>query len=223
MQSYLHEQYRERDKTIPDNTVWPLMSTDGLDDTDMTRYLQARDLSSQLAEDNSWYPSRHANDNFLRIVIPALTTKEGHVYWQARAVSSNVHLRYQSPKGPRHGALIRVLSFPAHKPTREVVIVEGPMDALAAAQCGADSIALMGMAPGDQAIEHLIKLVAKRSVLIVLDNEPEAQSAAGKIAMALASAGSKAHVDKLRYVKDLAAMNFITRSAWLDTHLDGLT
>jgi hypothetical protein len=225
MTTYPHERSTKRDNAAPSNTVWPLMSTAGIDCDDAKDYLIARGLSWNLAEGNGWYPSRNAGDDFLRIVIPALTTKAGHVYWQARAVSNNVHIRYQSPKGPRHGALVSVLRDPLKLdslPCREVVIVEGPMDALAVAECDVDALALMGIYPGDEAVEHLIKLVDKRPALIVLDNEPHAQSQAFKLAPKLASVGSKVHVCKLRYVKDLAAMPFATRRAWLDTRLEEL-
>ena len=226
MQFYPHEQRTERDQAAT-NTVWPLMSTNGVDVDDCKAYLKERGLSWELAEENGWYPSRNAMDNFLRIVIPAVSTQAGHVYWQARAVSQNIYIRYQTPRGPRHGALI-VVNFDAQREyetrrnTKSVVIVEGPMDALAVAACGYDAIALMGMAPGALALSHLVKLVEKRPALIVLDNEPAAQAAAHSIAMCLASAGGKAHVEKLSYAKDLAAVASKVRRVWLRKRLEEL-
>jgi len=229
MKQYAHEVCRERDINRPDNTVWPLMSTNGVDLDDCKRYLKDRGLSWELAEENGWYPSRDAGDRFLRIVIPALSTKAGHVYWQARAVSSNVHLRYQSPKGPRHGALVLVqanLISNSHsiynRGSNKVVIVEGPMDALAVAHCRYDAVALMGIDPGQSALVHLAKLVDKRPALIVLDNEPAAQSSASLIAMGLASYGSKSHVANLYGCKDLAAMRSNNRQQWLDARMEEL-
>lgn len=225
MQVYTHD-YVQHKIQGPMNTVWPLMSSSGVDHTDMKDYLVGRGLEFELAEQNGWYPSREAMDSFLRIVIPARTPQPGHVYWQARAVSANVHIRYQTPKGPRHGALILVRAFPGNEvgdePTEKIVIVEGPMDALAVAACGYDSIALMGMTPGKEATEHLIKLVDGRSSLVVLDNEPAAQSAAGHIALTLATAGTRSHIAKLHKVKDLAGLVVVARQAWLDTHMDNL-
>ena len=225
MQQYFHERQTERDQASS-NTVWPLMSTAGLDQTDCIDYLQDRGLSWELAEANGWYPSRNAMDRFLRVVIPAVSTKAGHVYWQARAVSSNVHIRYQTPRGPRHGALIFVwanaLKQDNPEPTEKVVIVEGPMDALACAYCGYDAIALMGMTPGNLALDHLVKRVANRPALIVLDNETMAQVAAHTVAMKLASAGGRTHVEKLRLIKDLAEFKCKYRKKWLDEILEGL-
>jgi len=220
MKHYPHE---KREQTGPANTVWPEMSTNGLDNDDVKAYLKTRGLSYDLAESNGWYPSRCANDQFLRVVIPARTTLLTHVYWQARAVSHNVHVRYQSPSGPRHGALILVRAFPDDdRCSEQVVVVEGPLDSLSVAACGYDSIALMGMRPGTEAIGHLKKLVDGRPALIVLDNEPEATRAAFDIAMQLASNGSRTNVENLRYAKDLAAMPYPARQVWLDTVLAGL-
>lgn len=224
MKTYPHE--HTTDKTTLPNTSWPIMSTDSVDIDNMRNYLQGRDLSSRLADENGWYPSRNAMDNFLRIVIPAVSTfngfASGHVYWQARAVSSNVHIRYQTPKGPRNGALIHVRAFPDDEHSRKVVIVEGPMDALAVAACGYDAIALMGMSPGDAALVHLVKLVAKRPALVVLDNEPEAQKAAHVIVMLLASTGRPAHNATIHYVKDIALMKFPMRKSWLERCMEEL-
>lgn len=221
MQFYPHEPRTERDQAAT-NTVWPLMSTNGVDIDDCKAYMKERGLSWELAEANGWYPSRNAMDNFLRIVIPAKSPVKDHVYWQARAISKNVHIRYQTPKGPRQGALITVDGDYLNAATSKVVIVEGPMDALAVADCGWDAIALMGMCPGALALSHLVKLVEKRPALIVLDNEPAAQAAAHSIAMCLASAGGKAHVEKLSYAKDLAAVVSKVRSVWLRKRLEEL-
>jgi hypothetical protein len=196
------------------------MSTAGVDMDDMKAYLLKRGLSMDVAEANGWYPSRDAVDNFLRIVIPAVTIKLEYVYWQARAVSPNVHIRYQTPKGPRHGALVILKAYDL--PTRKVVVVEGPMDALAVAACGYDALAVMGMTPGEQALGHLVKLVNKRPALVVLDNEPDAQAAAHAIVMRLASAGGKAHIAKLKHAKDLAEVVFAVRQAWLRTRIEAL-
>lgn len=224
MQVYRHERKTEQDQG-PANTLWPLMTTDGLDLDDCKRYLKERGLSWALAEANGWYPSRSAMDSFLRIVIPARSALFGHVYWQARAVSENVHRRYQTPRGPRHGALIKVEVDPLEIDpgvSDSVVIVEGPMDALACAACGYDSIAIMGITPGELAIAHLINMVDRRPALVVLDNEPLAQSEAGRIAMRLASSGGKAHVAKLGTAKDLAAIRFEKRNLWLANRMEEL-
>ena len=216
---YSHER---KEQTGSVNTVWPEMSTRGIDQDDMKKYLVMRGLNVAVAELNGVYPTRNATDNFLRVVIPAVSTKEKHIYYQARAVSQNVHLRYQTPKGPRCGALIFVKAF-ENKPTKAIVIVEGPMDSLAVASCGYDSVALMGMKPGVLALEHLVKLVAGRPALISLDNEPEAKAAAFDIALKLSSAGSMTFCESPKKgYKDLAEMPPKERLAWLKPRMHEL-
>ncbi|MGH9909438.1 MAG: hypothetical protein ACRD32_02240, partial [Nitrososphaerales archaeon] len=145
----------------------------------------------------------------------------GHIYFQARAISSNVHIRYQTPKGPRHGALVYIKAF-EDRYTDAVVIVEGPFDSLSVASCGYDSIALMGMVPGELALNHLVTLVAKRPAIISLDNEPEAKAAGINIGMKLASTGSTTHIESVRGVKDIAVMKAVARQKWLDQRMNDL-
>jgi len=219
---YLHEGTEQFEKP-PVNLVWPEMSTNGFDMSEMKEYLSERNLSFELAEANGWYPSRHAGDCFLRIVIPARVMKYKQVYWQARAVSLNAFVRYRSPKGPREGALIYVSAEPPcehdPEPTKRVVVVEGPMDALAAAACGYDAIALMGINPGVLALDHLKRLVRKRDTLVLLDSEPEATKAAYDVCMILASTGTNAMCATLDRKKDLASCSLAYRKEFLDDRL----
>ena len=210
MFQYTHEwKERESNKNEMFNTRWPLMSVNGQDQTDAKKYLQARNLSWMIAESNGWYVSRNAGDGFLRIVIPAVTTKDGAVYWQARAVSPNVHLRYQSPYGPRCGALIKVNAYPDEtERTQELVVVEGPMDALAVAEQGIDAVAIMGMNPGAEAKAHLATIAHNRHVAIILDSEPEAHKAAFDLSLYLAGCSKccSVHVYEVPKAKDIASM-----------------
>ena len=216
---YTHE--RKTESTASPNTMWPEMSTRGIDHNDMKKYLVERGLNFDIAELNGWYPSRSAMDNFLRVVIPAVSTKNGHVYWQARAVSPNVHIRYQTPRGPRCGALVYVKAF-EDKLTKQIVVVEGPMDALAVASCGVDAVALMGMFPGQLALNHLAVLVNKRPALVILDNELQAKKAAIDVMLYLATSGSIAHIENVRHTKDLAAMPPDKRLTWLKPRIKDL-
>jgi DNA primase len=111
-------------------------------------------------------------------------------------------------------------AYPSWKFTNEVVVVEGPMDALAAAECGFDSIALMGINPGKLALEHLVTLIAKRNTLILLDGEPEATKAAYEIAMHVSSTGIRAIVATLSGVKDLAKASFSYRKSFLEMYME---
>ena len=53
---YQHERNERRLNDTPSNTVWPLMSTAGIDIDRVSVYLYERGLSWILAEQNGWYP-----------------------------------------------------------------------------------------------------------------------------------------------------------------------
>ena len=96
----------------------------------MMEYLRDRDLSYTCARHNGWYATKLL-DGIPRVVIPA-TNLEGRRYWQARAMGPTAPLnRWKSARGSKNGSI--VVCWPAHtNPKVKLVIVEGPMDALAA-------------------------------------------------------------------------------------------
>ena len=133
------------------------------------QYLIKRGLSYELAQQNGWYASCHAGDQIPRLVIPAVRS-DGKVYWQARALTSEVLPRYQSPPGSRGDAIVRVA--PQHDWGDYAVVTEGPLDALAAAELGFDAFALMGNKPNDTILKHLLSwLHLKRRTYLIADSD----------------------------------------------------
>ncbi|MCI0561510.1 MAG: toprim domain-containing protein, partial [Nitrososphaera sp.] len=152
---YQHETRERKDKRplvgaempVLDHRLWPKMK----------EYLASRELDFDLAKSNGWYPSHDAGDLFPRIVIPAMN-KAGRSYWQARDMSGKAMKRYQSPKVPRGDSIIQ--TWPANKMHyRSFAIVEGPMDALAAAQTGLPGISLMGCNPTEETFKYLVNVL----------------------------------------------------------------
>ena len=201
---YTHEQQESKKNTHPMCTALPPMTVDRDAGLLCNEYLLKRNLDPVLAQDNGWFPSREAGDSFLRIVIPCVTHKTAHVYWQARNVTGKAYLRYQSPKGPRHEALCVI------HPEQETlgnVVVEGPLDALAAAGAGYTGYSLMGMKPSQATLTHLALLLTTSEghealhTLICLDRGEVANGI--KVATFLASQSLPAAVAELPE-KDLA-------------------
>lgn len=209
---YDHER-RERKPEGPLNAAWPEMSTSGKDHDRVKQYLLDRQLDPQIAEYNGWYPSRNAKDTYLRVVIPALSPVPGHVYWQARDVTGRAHIRYQSPKGPRADALVSVLK--QGRLANKVVVVEGPMDALAAAGAGYDAIACMGITPPASTVEQIKLIIGDRTTLVVFDSEPEAERQAIFMTAQLASSGIRARLASIPGKNDLAKCSVLERSIFL--------
>lgn len=211
--AYWHEtdeHYRQHDRLAVLNRMWPQPMQDY---DDLHAYIEGRGLNAGIAIANGWYPSRDFAGGEVRIVIPAETVLAGHVYWQARAVSSAARIRYMSPKGCRAGAFVSVapeLEDPTH-----AVIVEGPMDALAAAECGWLGIAVMGMEPPIEVRGHVADYLKRRSiksVLVTFDNEPLAQSNATHVAANVSAYGIRARVAPVRSAKDLAELPYRQRA-----------
>ena len=106
---YEHEASERKPNVHPMCTSLPAQSVDVKAGSAAHNYLTDRHLSKSLARMNGWFVSTEAGDSFTRIVIPAVVHKAGHIYWQARDVTGKAFIRYQSPKGPRHEAVVRVM------------------------------------------------------------------------------------------------------------------
>lgn len=170
------------------------------------KYLKARGLNPALARENKWYPSISAGDSEPRIVIPATNTTF-HGYWQARAMT-DVEKRYQSPAVPRGDSLIVVWPVGLH-PER-VAVVEGPMDALAAADVeNTVGIALMGNQPNDKILSHVTMISSSLPILVVGDSD--AMREATQTVAALAMRGRNTKLVMLNGAKDIAELNLDQR------------
>lgn len=201
---YQHEEIQRLNTKTPMCTEYPPGSPNEKDWEHMEAYLESRDLDVTLARKNGWYPSRQAGDSFLRVVIPARTHKAGHVYWQARALSPKAYLRYQSPPGPRHEAIIVI------EPAEPVgtVIVEGPMCALRAAMHGYIGIALMGAVPNEATLRHVCLVIESHKrlpIVVLLDRD--SGNASVRVSTFLASQGYLNIVGRFVNSKDLTELS----------------
>lgn len=201
---YEHER-QERSAAGPLNNVWPEYSGTHKHLAQMDAYLLDRQLDPGLARHNGWYPSVNAGDGHLRVVIPAVPRADnpGHVYWQARDLTGKAHLRYTSPRGPRADALVLVTPDDETE-AGAFVIVEGPMDALAAAGEGYVGVAVMGISPPFSTVERIAAIITKTPAVIVFDNEPEATNCAMRLLLTLAAKGCRVTYNTLRSSNDLA-------------------
>jgi hypothetical protein len=171
----------------------------------LMQYLGDRGLSAELAIANGWYQSKSAEDDHVRIVIPC-SHSNGRVYWQARAVDPKVEKRYQSPPYSAEGAF--VLVWPEAAP-RGVVLVEGPMDALAAAECGYAGVAAMGNRPGANLLQNVLNQFPGQPITVVPDTDA---IRAGAVTVGrLALLGARARLVFPVGAKDLSRMPELAR------------
>ena len=161
--------------------------------------LKNRDLDETLAVANYWYPSEEAGDEEPRIVIPA-TGELVTGFWQARAMDPTVGKRWQSPHGLRGDAIVVV--YPHGPGNGDTVVVEGPMDALAAAGLGYLGISLLGATPPMSAID-LTRRMTRGKILLVADSDSPATMAG--LVPVFAELGRGVRLVVPTVAKDLAA------------------
>jgi hypothetical protein len=157
---YAHEQREKKARYIGPRPGYPKVQLRYADT--MSDYLGDRHLSYELAVFNGWYPTHYRGS--ARVVIPC-SNSAGVPYFQARDMSGESELRYASPPAPRDDSV--VLVWPELR-AKGTVIVEGPMDALAAAGLGFLGIAVMGNQPTAEVIDHIVPYAKSFQPVIVL-------------------------------------------------------
>lgn len=200
---YEHENktaFRSGPRPIPptlEPTLWDAMEG----------YIKDRGLNFQLAKANQWYPTFETEERVGRIVIPC-SNSEGVSYWQARAMVDKPGLkRYTSPWASREDSI--VVCWPDPNPeTPTGVVVEGPFDALGAAECRHIGIGIMGNKPPLKVMLRAAYLLRGLSVIVVPD--ADAPQFGAMAVAALAAQGVKVKM-LVAPRKDLAAMSLEER------------
>lgn len=155
------------------------------------QYLRERNLDPALARKNVWFPSRTV-DGYDRLVVVGTSDQPGNLYWQARLLDPPERAqdapgstipprgavyplprRWESPHGISRGNSLCLVWPNGVVSGRPTAVVEGPMDALAAAGEGYVAIGLMGIHPSDQVLEFVAKLLRGTRPLLVTDLNAE--------------------------------------------------
>lgn len=164
-------------------------------------YLSKRKLDIEVASLNDWYPT---DDNGIpRLVIPASTLTNTWPYYQARAMVDHP-VRYRSPAAPRGDALI--VTHPEGQAVG-VVVVEGPMDSLAAAGEGFIGVALMGNKPSEKVFEHLVSLLSTFQLPAIVLPDRDAFQEGAILTAKLWTRGIKCQLRAIHGAKDLAELS----------------
>jgi len=172
-------------------------------------YLRNRELSYTVARHNGWYGTKEL-DGVARVIIPA-TNLQGARYWQARAMVKTLKVnRWKSARGSKNGSIVVIWPNSTPKASQNLVIVEGPMDALAAGSAGHIGLAAMGKINIGDVITYITagakftNVFANHKVLIVPDvDSPEFGT---KAITQLALAGINAEI-RIPEFEDLAALS----------------
>ena len=202
---YDHENEDWRERTRPhvptrpvvppllDESLWPVFRS----------YLKKRRLSSDIAVSNGWYPTL-TSDGVPRIVITTSSLQNSWFYYQARAMTDGKGVtRYVSPSAPRGDALAVV--FPSGDALGSI-IVEGPMDALAAAELGLVGVSVMGNTPNSLVLDHIESIVKVYGQCFVIPDR-DAFTEGASITADLWARGVRCTLRSIQGAKDLAELS----------------
>lgn len=129
-------------------------------------YLKERGVSRNTAK--AWKLGWARNGRYGgRIIIP-ISCPNGYSF-TARDVTGNQEPRYLNPRGADHGRLL--LGWDENKVNGDLVIVEGPLDAIKMWQHGVFSLAVMGKTLHVEQMIMLAKRPADSAITIMLDPE----------------------------------------------------
>lgn len=123
-----------------------------------------------------------------RLVVPFRDPNgvpRGH---QARAIDADAKVRWKGPKSPDDGgSWAKVGFFPGGAGWSEVLITEGPGDALTAAGIGYDAIAIRGaaLATNPDVVDAIVNYVGSRKVIIAGDGDSAGWDFSSNLARAL--------------------------------------
>jgi len=202
---YQHEQREKRERYVGPRPGFPECVPEYWND--MKIYLAERQLNNRTAVENGWFLTFF--QGCPRIVIPC-SNSLGVPYFQARAMSSKVKLRYASPAASRDDSIVVV--WPADR-AKGSVVTEGPMDALASADLGYLGIATMGNQPNEEVLEHVASVVRSfQPVLVVPD--ADALEFGPLVLCALAQRGISGGI-VAPHKKDIAEMSVKERKRFL--------
>ena len=176
-------------------------------DRAMQKYLHGRGLSYPLAVSNGWYPAVYKGCD--RMIIPCSNTLRVP-YFQGRDITGTHKLRYDSPASPRDDSI--VLMWPDGR-VRGMVVVEGPTDALAAAQHGFLGVGLMGNSPTAEVKTAVASHARTFSPVLVVPDRDRLEMGSEMVCF-LRQCGIRVSM-RILVDKDLAAMSAARRDMFL--------
>lgn len=128
-----------------------------------------------------------------RLVVP-FRDKDGVPRgYQARAIQPDATVRWLGAKSPQGASWSKVAWFPGSAEWAEVIVTEGPGDALTACGVGYDSIAVRGaaLASNQTVIDTIVEWVGDRPVVVFGDSDDSGRKFAHTLVGGLSRAGVK--------------------------------
>ncbi len=149
-----------------------------------------------------------------RLVVPFCNPDGVALGFQARAIDPEAKVRWYGPRNPEQGSWSRLGFFSGDSGWDEVIITEGPGDALTACAVGYDAIAVRGAGlAGRELAEQIVAWVPNRPIVLAGDGDNAGRSFSTTLADALADMGVT--------VKVLALPDGMDLTDWLASDFAG--
>ncbi|WNO28754.1 DNA primase/helicase [Microbacterium phage FlameThrower] len=141
-----------------------------------------------------------------RLVVPFRDLNGRPLGFQARALNNVAQVRWAGPANPAKASWTRIGFFPGTSGWEEVIITEGPGDALTAVSTGYDALAIRGAGLVENAatLDRVAEMLQGRTAVIAGDGDSAGKQFSAKLAEALVARGVTAKILPMRDGLDLS-------------------
>ena len=141
-----------------------------------------------------------------RLVVPFRDLTGRPLGFQARALNNVAQVRWAGPLNPEKASWTRIGFFPGSSGWEEVIITEGPGDALTAVATGYDALAIRGAGLVENAatLDRVAEMLAGRTAIVAGDGDSAGKQFSAKLAEALIARGITTKIMKMRDGLDLS-------------------
>jgi putative DNA primase/helicase len=142
-----------------------------------------------------------------RLVVPFRDLDGRPLGFQARALNNVAQVRWAGPANPARASWTRIGYFPGTSGWEEVIITEGPGDALTAVSVGYDALAIRGagLVENEATLDRIAELLRDRVAIVAGDGDSAGKQFSAKLAERLAARGVPTKILEVPENKDLSS------------------
>jgi putative DNA primase/helicase len=141
-----------------------------------------------------------------RLVVPFRDLSGRPLGFQARALNNVAQVRWAGPANPEKASWTRIGFFPGTSGWEEVIITEGPGDALTAVATGYDALAIRGagLVENPATLDRVAEMLQGRVAIVAGDGDSAGKQFSAKLAEALIARGVTTKIMPMRDGLDLS-------------------
>lgn len=132
----------------------------------------------------------------LRLVVPFRNRDGVALGFQARALEKDAAVRWLGPANPEGASWSKIGFFPGTSGWDEVLVTEGPGDALTGVALGYDTVGIRGagLASNQHVVEQVAAMIGDREAVIAGDGDPAGRRFSATLAESLSSIGTRVRI-----------------------------